>query len=384
MTMTRSASSHPPGVARGSTRELILLSRFLLCPAECDGSSPVATQRTLYAAQELLGVISTSHRLADLLALAHSHHVIVRWLRLSEEMIKAAGDARLGEYAAKAAAMEHARIEHALPFLRSICTELEAAGSPVVVIKSLDHWPDLGSDLDLLAHAEPNDVIGTMSSRFSAQLAPRSWGDRLANKWNFIVPGLPELVEIHIGRLGQTGEQIALAESVIARAGDRTVGSYTFRVPAAEDRLLITTLQRMYRHFYLRLCDIVDTVQLVEARAVNYAELRRSAQAAGIWEGAATFLLLVSEYARSYRGVGLDLPPWLRASARFDGKHLAFSHGFLRIPIFPDSISLYVSELARSFQHREIRGALRLSLLPGLATAAALGQRITGSDKGVW
>src|ERR1019366_6398943 len=40
-----------------------------------------------------------------------------------------------------------------------------------------------------------------------AEPQPQSWGDRLAHKWNFRIPGLPRLVEIHVGCLGQTGEQ---------------------------------------------------------------------------------------------------------------------------------------------------------------------------------
>jgi hypothetical protein len=32
----------------------------------------------------------------------------------------------------------------------------------------------------------------------------------------------------------------------------------------------------------------------------------------------------------------------------------------------------------------ELRNSLRLSLLPGLATAAALELKFTGSDKGIW
>jgi hypothetical protein len=34
--------------------------------------------------------------------------------------------------------------------------------------------------------------------------------------------------------------------------------------------------------------------------------------------------------------------------------------------------------------NRELRNSVRLSLLPCLATAAAVGQKITGSDKGIW
>jgi hypothetical protein len=32
----------------------------------------------------------------------------------------------------------------------------------------------------------------------------------------------------------------------------------------------------------------------------------------------------------------------------------------------------------------QLRNSLRLSLLPGLATAAALEMKFTGSDKGIW
>ena len=49
-----------------------------------------------------------------------------------------------------------------------------------------------------------------MRSELQAEVQPQSWGDRLAHKWNFRIPGLPQLVEIHIGCLGQTGEQDAL------------------------------------------------------------------------------------------------------------------------------------------------------------------------------
>src|ERR1700687_2688750 len=101
-----------------------------------------------------------------------------------------------------------------------------------------------------------------MGTHFNAKLEERSWGDRLANKWNFVVPGLPELVEVHVKRLGQTGERVATANSLVARAGAVELGGHTFPVPAPEERLIISTLQRMYRHFYLRLCDIVDTAAL--------------------------------------------------------------------------------------------------------------------------
>lgn len=206
----------------------------------------------------------------------------------------------------------------------------------------------------------------------------------MANKWNFIIPGLPESVEIHMRRLGQTGEQVSVANSVIRRARSVHVGNHLFRVPSPEVRLMICTLQRMYRHFYARLCDIVDTAALLETNGVDYDILRSSAEEAGIWEGVATFLVIVSDYVKCYRGYGVNLPSMVTTAARFGGDQIWFGRDFLRIPIMPHSAKLYASQLTSLMTKGELKNAARLSVLPCLAAAAALQFKVTGSDKGIW
>jgi hypothetical protein len=346
----------------GSSKPLIVLSQLLLPPGR--GEAPSAPA-------ELNSVIAEIRReeFDDMVALAASHHVVVRGLEVFLQIVRSTGDDSRAEWAATALAAERARIENAISFLQRICAAFRAAGHDVTVIKSLDHWPDLGSDLDLYTDAGSTDVLQLMTRNFEAQLAPRSWGDRLARKWNFVLPGLPEAVEIHMGRLGQTGEQVAIAASLARRARVAIVGTGSFRVPAAEDRVMISVLQRMYRHFYFRLCDIIDTSTLSETGDIDYEYLRFSAKSAGM---------------NRYRGKGLDLPPFVRVSARFGGDQLHFSRGFLRIPIMPQSAKLYGSQLTTLLLNRELKNSVRLSLLPCLATAAAVGQKITGSDKGIW
>ena len=352
----------------GSTKSLTILSTFLLGGAELDS-----------------GITRISEEeFSDLVALANSNHVLMRGLEVFLQIVEGAGDWRRAEWAATAIKVERARIENAISFLHKICCTFELEGHDIAVIKSLDHWPDLGSDLDLYTNTKPADVIALMKRRFKARFAPRSWGDRLANKWNFVIPGLPEAVEIHMGRLGQTGEQLVIASSLARRVRSVHVGNHLFRVPAVSDRLLISTLQRMYRHFYFRLCDIVDSAKLAETGAIDYEDLRNSGKAAGIWEGVATYLVIVSDYVAHYRGEALDLPDFVRASARFGGDKLHFRRDFLRVPIMPESATLYASQLATFLLNRELKNTARLSLLPCLATAAAVGQKITGSDKGIW
>jgi hypothetical protein len=253
-----------------------------------------------------------------------------------------------------------------------------------VVIKSLDHWPDLGSDLDLYSNGAAGEILRTMKARFGAEVAARSWGDRLAGKWNFNLPGLPEAVEVHVGRLGQTGEHVDWAHGIPQRAERVRKGRHTFPVTSAEDRLMISTLQRMYRHFYFRLCDVVDSADLVESGYVDFARLRKHSEAAGIWKGVASYLAIVSDYVETYRGKPVPLPPAVRAASSFGGERLSFNRGFLRIPIVPHSVALYTAELGTLARKGEVMETIRLSLLPYLAAAAAVGQKITGSDKGIW
>ncbi len=315
-------------------------------------------------------------------SVADSNHVIVRALRAFRSKIS--GKGHVAAWATDVISAQQKRIHNALAFLQRMCQELENAGCPVTVMKSLDHWPDLGNDLDLFTTADEGRVKQVMTTRMGAHMEARSWGDRLANKWNFCVPGLPELVEVHAKRLGQTGEQTAMARRFISRRVSRTVGNLSFLVPAPEERIIVATLQRMYRHFYFRVCDIANTVELLQSGEVDFRELRRAAELGGIWNGVATYLNIVCDYTRSYRGTAPALPLEVVRSARFGGEAVYVGGRFLRIPIVPGGAELYSRQLFSCAFQGDITAAFRLSLLPPLASAAAVAYKVTGSDKGVW
>jgi len=324
----------------------------------------------------------------DVLALAHLNHVVVRglerFLTLVREKQSPEQSLAWFQLADSALSLEKARIAMAVQVLHEVCAAFRERGFAVTVIKTLDHWPDFGSDMDLFTNAHPNEVSLLMTQSFNARIAPRSWGDHLANKWNFLLPGLPEPIEIHVGRLGQTGEQVTIASFLEARARHVEAGGYPFSVPSISDRLIISTLQRMYRHFNFRLCDVLDTAGIADAGLIDYHELRLLAGCAGIWEGVATYLAILSDYVKTYRGTPLDLPRFVLDAVRFRGAETYYHKGFLRVPIMPHSARLYGSELAHVLGRGELQNSVRLSLLPLLGTAAMAAERLTGSDKGIW
>src|SRR5579864_7133436 len=165
---------------RDSTANLQLLSTLLL-------SAPFSTQAATEATavpRSMEAYFTTIGELAagldrkdfeDLKALAITNHVILRSFAPLQQVLEARGNPYSAEWIATAVQRETERINHALGFLAQICTALDEGGCPVTVIKSLDHWPDLGSDLDLYTDANPAKVVDLMRTHFKAELADRSW-----------------------------------------------------------------------------------------------------------------------------------------------------------------------------------------------------------------
>jgi hypothetical protein len=373
MTHDVAKDNRVPARASGAQRHFEELSRLVLGVFEGPRGDLDSRSDLKYVAGLNAGGRS------EFLELARSHHVIVRALAVLEKTAALEDGAK--QWWREALQAERKRTAYAVEVLASICAALEAENCKVAVIKSLDHWPDLGSDLDLFTTGHEGRVKAVMWKQFSAAPVRRSWGDRLAHKWNFSLPGLPELVEIHVRYLGQTGEQKKMARRVIERRTPTRVGGHTFLVPEVEERIMISTLQRMYRHFYFRLCDIADLALLLKSRRVDFAELRRAADEAGIWPGVATFLFLVSAHLERYGGP--KLPPQVLESVYSPHPNLRLENGFLRVPKLP-AVGLFASQFVSAGMHRDLRAICRLPLLPPLAVSALLSQRLTGSDKGVW
>jgi len=319
---------------------------------------------------------------ADFLSLSDSNHVLVRAFTILQNAAIALGNKHIADWCEQSLSDERTRIDRCVDKLKDVCDMLESHRCQATVIKSLDHWPDLGSDVDLYTNAEPSEVERLMKNQFGARPVERSWGDRLANKWNFAVPGIPELVEIHFQYLGQTGEHAAVAKRVVERRVKKEVAAHVFYVPAPEERIVISALQRVYRHFYFRLCDMIDIALLTQRESINFEELRRAAELAGIWPGVATFLSLIQSYIRSYGG-DLRLPNEVVASAYRAGDTVHFGEGFLRVSKLT-AAELYGAQLMQAGRRRDTRALLRLPLLPPLAISALVAHTLTGNDKGIW
>ena len=256
--------------------------------------------RAVFAEVSALG----SSERESFVKLANTHHVTIRALQSLLNGAIELGFVELADWARASLAVEKSRVGSAVQTLADVCDALESAGCPTTVIKSLDHWPDAGRDFDLYTSAEMAAVKAVLCGKFQASVLPRSWGDCLANKCSFNLPGLDRTIEMHSGRLGQAGEHVELAGRVERRRILRQIEGRTFHVPAPEEQLMAATLQRMYRHMFFRICEFANTAPLVDCNLIDYRELSAAAKRTGVWPGVATFLAIVCDYVGRYRGIG--------------------------------------------------------------------------------
>jgi hypothetical protein len=356
------------------------LGTLLLAPQ--DRTSPEGS----WFARDLEYVSNLSpEQFQDFLAQAEKQRVLRRVLEvLQSHLRKSAQQAFITDTVERALTKEQERVNTCLTCLNEIVGRFEQRGHRIAIMKTLDHWPDTGSDLDLLVTAEDREVCEIFGNGFQAVRQNPSWGDRLAHKFNFRIPGLAELVEVHVGCLGQTGEHTVLAAGVLSRIVTVTYDRYSFPVPIPEDKIVIATLQRMYRHYYIRLTDIVNIFGLMTRRLLDFERLQEIAEAASIWEGVATLLVVVQQYGLRYGGGAIILPESVETAAQFSAEKTYLRQGFVRVPLVPQAANLFFRQFAGNGLKHNPRAMMRLSLLPLLATAAFVSSRVTGNDKGVW
>jgi len=268
---------------------------------------------------------------------------------------------------------ERARVARMLQLMRHVACACEQHGIPHVFPKALAHYPDAGSDVDLLVPVRPEaDPLILGDASVAAQglgLAHLLAASRVYRPWD---GGLA--LDIHHGRVGKLGEHRELAATLIANRRRLTAEDLDWWVPAPEDALVLQGLDRVAGRRSFRLGDVVSTIRTVRA-GLDWDAVLRTARAVNGLPSLACYLGYVSQIHREALGGELPLPPlgmphtagWGRAD---------FRDGLVRFPAVRVSGSVYARAFGTAVAQGRWAGAVRLLLLPLLA-AAALWRRAT-------
>ena len=264
-------------------------------------------------------------------------------------------------------ANEKQRVAGGLSVIQRLAARLEESGQAYAIIKTLDQYPDMGHDIDFLIVDSPERVSEIVMSEFNGEIKSPSISDRLAHKTNYRVRGYPTL-EQHCGRLGQVGEERALVRGLMERRTTIEMEGQPIRVPGPEHRIILAVLQRILRHFNIRICDLVNLQQIVLHGGVDWDHLFQIGRELGLQRAIHYYLAFVDEICARYTGKSL-LPGEVRDKLVVSGDryklHVLRDH--YRFPVGKVGRSVYTAKYANHLKRFELSSALRLLLVPAFA-----------------
>jgi len=268
-----------------------------------------------------------------------------------------------------AVAREAERVAATIELIRQVGEACARHDIDFIFPKALQHYPDMGADVDLLVLSRSADVDRVILQHLPAEARGRDLRSRMAHATVYRVAGCPSLLDIHHGRLGVLGEYTALPALLVKnRQPARVDGLHGF-VPSLEDQILLQGLERVSGRRSLRLADVAFTVHALRL-ALDWDYILGTTRELGGLHPLSCYLSYVDQAYERCFGSGL-LPPELRRELILDGwGRVEFGSGRLQFPALRANARIYLHELDTMIAARNWASAGRLLLLPLVAATA--------------
>lgn len=271
---------------------------------------------------------------------------------------------------------EKARVDRSLKVIKNLSEEFEKRKLPFIIIKTMDNLPDIGNDIDVYANAPVRIIDEIFLRKLKGVLQEPTVSDRLARKRNYIVNRCT--VEIHCTRLGQVGEDTRFGKDLLKNRVKTKINGINTYIPTPEFQLLLYVIQRIYRHFNIRICDIYNTANLIEK--LNWKALKKISCKHGMWKGVLLYLTYIDKITKYYgkdSGIGKFVKD-RKWPSKIKDRNMHF-----RFPIFSTGLSVYSRKVVSYLFNLNLSGLFRLCLIPPLGILHIILTAIFGEDK-IW
>lgn len=274
---------------------------------------------------------------------------------------------------------ENNRLKKTIELTGKIIEEFKKCKLRLLVIKTLDNYPDLGHDVDMFTDAPIKEIDNIFLSIFKAKLEIPSLPEKIAHKRNYKIDGFATF-ELHCAKLGELGEETFLAKDLISNYETAQVGGITVHIPKAEYRLLITVLQRIYRHFNIRICDIYNTMQLIQNNLIDWQYLKKISRKYGIWEGVSLYLSYINKIALYY---GIELSIKQHLGNKNWPVYIKDRNMHFRFSLISTGLNIYFKKVIFDIQNLNFYSLSRLPLFIPLSLMHYFSVKLFGKSK-IW
>ncbi|MCK4462952.1 MAG: nucleotidyltransferase family protein [Candidatus Omnitrophica bacterium] len=311
----------------------------------------------------------------NILAVLQKNRITVRWLQKMKTVFNKEEQTQIDKILNE----EKIRLERALELIDKVTKEFEKRNLSIMVIKTLDNYPDLGHDVDLYTNAPIKDIDDILINTFKAKLENPTFSEKLAHKRNYKVNGYTTL-EIHCSQLGQLGEDRQLAKDLIATKEKTEINGKIAYIPRPEYRIILCVLQRIYRHFNIRICDVKNTIDILNSNSIDWAYLRQISAEYGIWEGVSRYFSYTQTLSLRYNirintSINLMHKNW---PTEINNRNMHF-----RFPLFSTGINTYSRKIGRDIISFNLYSLSRLFLILPLALVHFISVKLFGKSR-VW
>lgn len=247
----------------------------------------------------------------------------------------------------------------------------ERQNLPHVFLTLVQHYPDVGRDVDLLLVRSSLAADRLILDHIPAVPGRRRLRSRLAGRSVYPLSDLGASLNVYHGRLGRLGEHARFADLVLRRRGKVRLGTAMCQAPAPEDQLLLQALSQSCGRRSLPLRDAYWSIALLRSTRLDWGALLTTAGTLGLGPGLACHLDYVEQIHQRLTERPL-LDPGLRARL---GQHrwgrVEFRQDSFRFPTTLVTGRLYLQQLRAEVAAGDWEAAARLSLLPVIAVPAA-------------
>lgn len=269
-----------------------------------------------------------------------------------------------------AATREAGRARTTLAWMETVAGILARHGIPHAFLKVRRHYPDLGSDVDVLVPSS-RQVNTALVRELGARPAERTLDDRVAGAEVYqLDDGV--VLDVHRGRLGRCGEQRLLPDLVLERRRQVRLGDTTLWVPSPEDEILLQGLQQVRGRLSFRLAAVLYTIVTLRAPDFDWEYLTRAARRIGLSDGLSCYLTYVGQIHQRLFASALLPAEAARALWLDEWGQVEFRDGAFRFPTLRVNGWVYASQFSADVRSGRWASASRLCLLPLVAAAAGL------------
>jgi hypothetical protein len=311
-----------------------------------------------------------------LLTLARHNVVLVR---LADRLARTA--LRPPALFTEAAERERERARAALAVIGQIAERCARHGVEFLFPNALQHYPDLGGDLDLLVLPRSQDVDALILDGLGVSPRPRDLRAHIAGAATYGLPDAGLVLDVRHGRLGRVGEHGWYPAALIrSRRRRQVVAGAELFAPAPEDQLVLQGMNRISGRRALRIADVLATVATVRTWPLDWSYVASMARALCVFPELCCYLGYVDQIHQALYG-GPLIPADARSGLVLEGwGRVVFRGGGYQFPAIRVRNRLYWRQLASFAGAGDWRAASRLCLVPVVVAAERLG-RWAGSPR---